>query len=157
MTGRLSLPKGLLLLAAAAVLSACSMQIPNFVGREGTGGTGFYQLRPKPPPEPVAMAIRSATTEQALYGTILRVEGLAPTWGYHSAALRPLATGPDANGYLGFQFLAVPPAGTMPVGAPQTREIAAAIFVPNISVAKLRGLQVRGSGGQVQTVPLRPR
>ncbi|MFO1144705.1 MAG: hypothetical protein U1E59_20475 [Amaricoccus sp.] len=157
MSGRLPLRKGLLLLAVAAVLPACSMQIPNFLGREGTGGDGYYQLRPKPPPEPVAMAIRSATTEQALYGTILRVDGLAPTWGYHSAALRPLSTGPDTNGYLGFQFMAMPPAGPMPVGAPQTREISAAIFVPNISVGKLRGLQVRGVGGQVQTLPLRPR
>ena len=43
----------------------------------------------------------------------------------------------------------------MPVGAPRTREIAAAIFVPNISVAKLRGFRCAGAGGQVQTVPLR--
>ncbi len=148
--------KGLTLLATAGFLAGCGGGIPDFVGREGNAGNSFYAVRGgKPEPNPVAVPMQSATTEPALYGMILRVEGLAPTWGYHTASLRPLGDGPDAAGIMSFQFLAIPPSGTEPAGAPRTREISAAIFVPDISLGKLRGLRVTGVGQQVQTLPVR--
>src|SRR4051794_35753979 len=147
--------KGLTLLAAAGLVAGCSMEVPNFVGREGTAGNSFYSLRGTQEPDPVAMPMRSATIEPALYDVILRVEGEAPTWGYHSASLRPLSDRPDAAGIMSFQFIGIPPSGTEPTGAPRTREISAAIFVPDLSLKKLRGLRVTGVGQQVQTLPIR--
>ena len=147
--------KGLTLLATAGFVAGCGGGVPNFVGREGNAGNSFYSIRGKPAPDPVAVPMRSATTEPALYGMIVRVEGLAPTWGYHTASLRPLSDGPDAAGIMSFQFMAIPPSETEPAGAPQTREISAAIFVPDISLKKLRGVRVTGVGQQVQTLPIR--
>ncbi len=141
--------KGLTLLATAGLLAGCSAQVPNFLGREGNAGNAFYSVREKPQPEAVAIPMRSATTEPALYGMILRVEGLAPTWGYHTASLRPLSNGPDEAGIMSFQFMAIPPDATLPAGAPQTREISAAIFVPDVSLKRLRGFRVTGVGQHV--------
>ena len=149
------LGKGLTLLATAGLAAGCSMEMPDFVGREGNAGNSFYSLRGEPVPDAVPVPMQSATTEPALYGMILRVEGVAPTWGYHTATLRPLSDGPDGAGIMSFQFMAVPPGGSEPAGAPRTREISAAIFVPNISLKKLRGFRVTGVGGQVQTLPIR--
>ena len=53
--------------------------MPDFIGREGNTGNAFYSVRGKPAPVAVPVPMRSATTEPALYGMILRVEGLAPT------------------------------------------------------------------------------
>jgi hypothetical protein len=147
--------KGLTLLAAAGLLAGCGGGVPDFVGREGAGANSFYSIRGKPQPVAVRVPMRSAIAEPALYGMILRVEGLAPTWGYHTASLRPLGDGPDAAGIMSFQFMAIPPDGVEPAGAPRTREISAAIFVPNISLKKLRGVRVTGVGQQVQTLPIR--
>jgi len=147
--------KGLTLLATVGLVAGCGGGVPDFMGREGNTGNAFYSVRGKPEPVAVPVPMRSATTEPALYGMILRVEGLAPTWGYHTATLRPLGDGPDAAGIMSFQFMAIPPSGSEPAGAPQTREIAAAIFVPEISLRKLRGFRVTGVGQQVQTLPIR--
>ena len=104
MTGGLPMRNGLLLLAAAGIAAGCSMEIPDFLGREGGGG-GFYSVRGEPPPEPRSVPLRQAAAEPALHGVILRVAGEAPTQGFYSAQLRPLAGGaPDAAGILSFEL-----------------------------------------------------
>jgi hypothetical protein len=144
---------GGIVLAGLVALTGCSMEIPSFLGREGTGVAG-YTLRPEPPPDPVQVPLRDARVEPALHGVILRVEGEAPSWGFHAATLRPLAGGtPDAAGIVSFELVAVPPQGPEPAGAPRSRLLTAAIFVPTLSLKDLRGFRVAG-GGAVQTLPL---
>jgi hypothetical protein len=155
MTGGGSLRNGLILLAAAAFAGGCSMEMPNFVGREG-GGDGIYRLGgPEPPPEARAVALRQTQAERALHGVILRVVGEAPTQGYYSANLRPLGGGaPDAAGILSFELVAFPPAEPQAVGPARTRVLTAGLFVPNKTLEDLRGFRVAGRG-TVQTVTLR--
>ena len=147
-----------MILAGLAVLSGCSVQMPNempaFLGREGTG-EGNFALRGEPPPEPRAVPLREVALERGLHGVILRAAGEAPSWGYYSAALRPLGNGaPDAAGVLSFELVATPPRPSEPVGAARSRQLTAAIFVPTITANKLKGFRVSGVG-EARTLPLR--
>jgi hypothetical protein len=154
MTGGGPLRDGLILLAAAALAAGCSMEMPDFLGREGAGG-GFYDVRGEAPPEPRTVALREAHAERALHGVILRVVGEGPTQGYYSATLRPLGGGaPDPAGILSFELVATPPAEPQAVGPARTRILTAGLFMPNQSLKDLRGFRVTGGGG-VQTVTLR--
>jgi hypothetical protein len=152
MVGGRVLRNGLLLLAGAGLLAACAMEMPDFLGREGAG-TGGYSLRREPPPPPQAIPLRMATAERALHGVIVRVEGQAPTWGFYGARLRPLADRPDAAGVMSFELVAVPPSVPEPAGAPRSRELSAAVFIPNLALRQVRAVRIAG-GGQVQTLPL---
>jgi hypothetical protein len=152
MTGGKFLRNGLLLLAGTGFLAACSMEMPDFLGREGTG-TGSYQLRRQPPPPPQAIPLTGATAERALHGVIIRVEGRAPTWGFYAARLRPIGGGADAAGVVSFELVANPPTTPEPAGAPRSRQMSAAIFIPTLALKNLRAVRVAG-GGQVQTLPL---
>jgi hypothetical protein len=137
-----------------SALAGCSMEIPAFLGRENAGAATFSmdeELQPDPRPVP----LRQATLERALHGVIVRVEGEAPTWGFHTATLRPLGGGaPDAAGILGFELVAIPPQAPEPVGAARSRLLTAAVFVPTLALKEVRGFRVAGAGG-VQTLPLR--
>jgi hypothetical protein len=145
---------GLLLLAGFGLLAACSMEMPSFLGREG-GGQGFYNVRGEPPPEPRAVPLREATLEPALHGMIIRVDGVAPTQGYYSAALVPLRDGsPDAAGLISFAFMAVPPSTPQAVGPARSRQLTAAVFIPTLALKDLRGFRVAGVGS-AHTLPLR--
>ncbi len=99
------------------------------------------------------MALREAAAERALFGVIVRVDGEAPSQGYYGAQLRPLA-GSTAD-TLNFELVAVPPAGAEAVGSARSRELSAAVFVPNLMLKKLRTVRVSG-GGAVRTLSLPP-
>jgi len=145
---------GLFLLVAAALAAGCSMEVPDFLGREG-GGDGFYSVRGEAPPEPRVVALRQTEAERALHGVILRVVGEAPTQGYYSARLRPLGGGaPDAAGILSFELVATPPSEPHAVGPARTRVLSAGVFMPERALKDLRGFRVAG-GGAVHTVTLR--
>jgi hypothetical protein len=145
---------GLLLLAGAWLLAGCGGGggMPDFLGREG--GDGYYSVRGEEPPQPVPVAMRSATAERALTGVIVRVEGEAPTQGYWGAALRPLGDGaPDAAGVVSFRLTAIPPAEVEAVGPARTRELSAAVFVPNRALRQTRAVRVAGLNA-AETLPL---
>lgn len=145
--------KGLMLLAGLALVAACSVEIPSFMGREG-GGQGFYNVRGEPPPEPVSLPFREATLDRALHGVIIRVDGEAPTQGYYSAALVPLNNGsPDGAGIVTFELMAVPPRTAQAIGPARSRQITAAVFLPTLALKNLRGFRVTG-GGTVSTISL---
>jgi len=132
------------------------MEMPGFLGREGNA-QGFYNTRGEELPDPVSLPIDHATAERALYGAIVRVSGVAPSAGYWGAELRPLSDGPDANGVLAFEFMAIPPAGAEFTGAPRTRIISAAVFVPTITARKVKSVRIGGTGGvQSLTLPAIP-
>jgi hypothetical protein len=143
---------GLLLLTGALLAAGCSMEMPNFVGREG--GDGFYRLGGEELPDPVPVAMRSAVAERSLTGVIVRVEGEAPTQGYWGAMLEPVGDGaPDASGAVSFRFVAIPPMSVEAVGPPRTRRLSAAVYVPNLALKNTRAVRVAGIG-TAQTLPL---
>jgi len=151
---------GILLFAGAALLAGCGggggggMEMPGFLGREGNA-QGFYSPQREEIPDPVALPVGQVTAERALYGAIVRVSGIAPAQGYWGAELRPLGDGPDANGVLAFEFMAVPPAEAEFTGVPRTRIITAAVFVPTITARKVTSVRIGGSSG-VQSLTLPP-
>jgi hypothetical protein len=139
------------LLVAGVLLAGCSMEVPPFLGREGSGA-GTYSLDEEPLPEPVPVPLRRAEAERGLHGVIVRAEGIAPTQGYWGAELRP-AAGPDAAGVLGFQLVAVPPPAPEAVGPERTRVLTAGVFLPNLALEDLSAVRVAGAAG-VRTLPL---
>lgn len=143
----------LFLLAGVATLAACSIEMPSFVGREG--GDGYYSLGgdDTAQPDPEVVTFGTVALEPALNGVILRVTATAPTWGYHSAFLRPLDGGvPDAAGIMTYELVAVPPSTPEQAGTPRSRQLSAGVFVPNLAMKKISGFRVAG-GGKVQTLP----
>jgi len=144
---------GLLLLTGAWLAAGCSMEIPDFVGREG-GGDGFYRVGGEELPDPVPVAMRSVVAERSLTGVIVRVEGEAPAQGYWGAALEPVGDGaPDASGAVSFRFTAIPPVAVEAVGPARTRQLSAAVYVPNLALKTTRAVRVAGLG-TAQTLPL---
>ena len=143
---------GLLLLTGAWLVAGCSMEIPDFVGREG--GNGFYRSGGEELPDPAPVAMRSAVAERSLTGVIVRVEGEAPAQGYWGAALEPVGGGaPDASGVVSFRFVAIPPLSVEAAGPARTRRLSAAIYVPNLALKTTRAVRVAGLGA-AQTLPL---
>ena len=144
MNGGRTMRKGLSLLAGLVLLAGCSMEVPDFLGREGNA-SGFYSVRGEPLPEPEPLALRTATLEPALHGVIVRVEGVAPTQGYYSATLVPLNEGrPDAAGIVSFRLLASPPPEPNAVGPERTRVMSAGAFLPTLALKNVRGVRVAG-------------
>lgn len=155
--------RGLFLLAGAVLVAGCGggggggMEVPGFLGREGNA-QGFFNTRGEEVPDPVPLPISQATSERALYGAIVHVSGPAPTQGYWGAQLRPLSEGPDANGVLAFEFVAIPPADPANTGAPTTRTMTAGAFIPTITARKVTRVQIHGSSGtQTLSLPALPK
>jgi hypothetical protein len=147
--------KAFLIFGLAAAVAGCSFEIPEFVGREGTGQSLYVLGGNDPLPDPVPLPLRSATLEPALHGVIVRVQAVAPSQGYYSALLVPLSGGrPDASGVVSFQLAALPPTVPGQVGPERTRLLDAAVFVPNGALKGVRGFRV-GGAGTAQTLPLR--
>ncbi|WP_424928242.1 hypothetical protein [Amaricoccus tamworthensis] len=123
------------------------MEVPSFLGREGSGDSTFSLGGPEPLPEPVAVSIASATVEPALHGVIVRVEGVAPTQGYYGASLVEYRDGePGPNGLVEMAFVALPPDVTQQPGPAQTRELRAARFYTNAELESIRGVSIQGAG-----------
>ena len=134
--------------ASMLALAGCSFEMPGFLGREGSGDAGYTLRRgPEPLPDPVPIAIQGAAGDPAPGGVILRVDGLAPAQGYHTAALIPRGVG--ANGIAELELVAIPPEAVLAVGPPQTRELQAALFLPSRQVEDLRSVQIVGSSSSV--------
>ncbi len=143
----------LLLLAGAAALAGCSFEMPSFLGRQES--QGYYSLggAEAEQPEPEVLRYDSAVVEPALYGVIVRATATAPTWGWHTAFLRPLNDGePDAAGIMTYEFVAIPPSGTEETGTVRSRKLSAGLYVPNLAMKKISGFRITG-GGRVETLP----
>jgi len=141
------------ILVAGVALAGCSVEIPGFLGRTGSGEATF-QLNAAPLPDPQPIALRSVRVEPALRGVILRAEGVAPTQGYHSAAFTATnAAEPDAAGILEFRLTAIPPATPATIGPERTRELTAAFFLPAAVARGVTGFRVAGVR-EVRTLPL---
>ncbi len=157
MNGGVRMRNGLLLLAAAALVAGCGGGVPGFLGREGNAAD-TYNPRGEPAPEAALVPFRTAVAERGLYGVIVRVTGEAPGWNYWGAQLRPVGKGTPEAGVLAFDFVAYPPPepATMQ-GAPQTRILTAAVFIPNVTARKVKSVRLTGAGSaQTLAMPTIP-
>jgi hypothetical protein len=140
-----------LIFLAGTALAGCSMQMPGFLGRGGTG-SGTYTLGGEERPDPQPVALRAARVEPALRGIIVRADGVAPTQGYHSAEFVALGGAePDASGIMSFELTAIPPETPQAIGPANTRGLSAAFFLPSRLARDVRGFRISGAG-QVQTL-----
>lgn len=148
-----SYTRRLLVAASLLALAGCGGGVPDFLGR--SGGGDVYTVRGEDQPDPVPMAMRSLEVEPALNGTILRVDLVAPTQGYHSARLIAQGSGrPDPDGTVGFVLTAVPPKDVEATGPERTRTLRAAVFVPNRAKRQVKSVRILDAGG-VRTVSIR--
>ena len=141
-------------LAALMVLSACatvrdsSLNPVNWFGRS----TDEPTLMPAGgwPSEVDNRALVDQVTELSVHpvsgGAMVRAVGLPPTQGWWDVELRPVGGELRAvDGVLRLEFVAAEPRRTRPQGTPVSREVAAALFIPNARLDGMRQITVGGS------------
>lgn len=131
--------------------------MPNMFGREGSGSGSSYSLSGNADalPDPIPVPLTTLTVEPALNGTIIRVNSVAATQGYHSARLVSQGNGePDDTGTIGFVLTAIPPMDAEAIGPARTRTLHAAVFVPNLAKRQVKSVRILDATG-VRTIPLR--
>lgn len=134
--------------------------MPEFLGREGSGGD-TYGIEPEEWPDAVRVQMTSSRIDPALRGIIVRVEGIAPSPGYHSARLASIAPTPAEDteedrattGFIELEFLAFPPIETAPAGPTSGRVLNAALFLPTRYLEDASAIRIQ-SAGTVTTLPL---
>ena len=88
-------------------------------------------------------------------GAMVRAVGLPPTQGWWDVELRPEGDEMRAEGgVLRLEFVAAGPRRERPAGTPVSREVAAALFVPNSRLEDVRQVTVTGQRN-VRTVSRR--
>jgi len=92
---------------------------------------------------PIVRNVQQVRIDPAPGGAIVTAVGLPDTQGYWSAELRP-ATSIRSNVLL-FDFVLIPPPSPQPAGTVQSREVTAATFVRNETLAGVSTITVRGS------------
>ena len=97
-------------------------------------------------PRPLIAEVTGVVLERTPGGVILRATGLPPTLGFWNAALVPARGNvrPDENGVLTLDFRALPPPTPQPTGAPASRQIVTAFFLPPQTLRDVRVITVRG-------------
>lgn len=77
-------------------------------------------------------------------GVILFAVGLPPTQGWWDAGLIADNDGAAVDGTLSYAFVVMPPFGPARTGAPATREVTVARFIPEARLTDVRQITVRG-------------
>ena len=78
-------------------------------------------------------------------GAILRATGLPPTQGWWDAELRPENDERPEGGVLTYTFVVAEPRDAQPQGAPVSREVTAARFLPDARLDGVREIRVIGA------------
>lgn len=95
---------------------------------------------------PLVSQITSLEIERTPGGAIVRSTALPPTQGWFAAELVPVSSGgAPVDGVLSYAFRAVPPETPVRQSTPQSRELTAGTFIPNIVLNQVRVIQVTGS------------
>ena len=102
-------------------------------------------------PRPVAREITALGVERTADGAIVRASALPPTQGWWAAELVAENDGQPVDGVMNYTFRLAPPLAPTPSGTPQSRELTAAAFIPNIRLDEVRQVVVRGSENQRST------
>ena len=141
-----------LILAGLVFLAGCAVEVPGFLGREGSG-EGTFRLGgedPLPDPVPVPMRARRGRARAARRDPPGRGRRADPGLLRRRAARRRRVRTPPASS--ASSSPAGPPALAEAVGPERTRQLTAAVFLPNLALEDLRGVRVAG-GGAVRTLP----
>lgn len=79
-------------------------------------------------------------------GAIIRASGLPPTQGWWNTDLVAENGGVPVDGVLTFRFVIAKPLEPTPVSTPQSRELTAATYVPDIKLEGVSQIVVLGAG-----------
>ena len=95
---------------------------------------------------PLVSQITSLVVERTPEGAVVRATALPTSQGWFAAELvSATQDGEPVEGVLSYAFRAVPPPTPQPQSTPQSRELSAAVFIPNIVLERVRVIQVTGS------------
>ncbi len=95
---------------------------------------------------PLIDTITNLTVERIPGGAIVRATGLPRSQGWQTADLvSEDSEGEPVDGVLGFTFRAIPPEETTRASTVQSREIVAAVYVSDITLARVREIRVTGA------------
>ena len=100
---------------------------------------------------PLIAQVTEVQLDKTLGGAILRVVGIAPTQGFFGAELVPLFAERPVNGELVYFFRVEAPEQPMPQGAPRSRQISVARFIPDGVLSSARQVVVRGQLNQMRS------
>jgi hypothetical protein len=100
------------------------------------------------PARPVARVTR-LEIGRARNGFVLAAVGVSEGAGWRSPRLEPVFDGPGPDGYLVFDFLAIPPNDMLAAPEPARTLRADALIAPDVLQRSL-GVRVRGSGEAVE-------
>ncbi len=95
-------------------------------------------------PRPVVDQVIQLSVDEAPGGAVVRAVGLPATQGHWAAALVPEAR-QTLPGVLTFTFRIVPPASATRISTQQSREVVAATFLSDQSLAGVREIRVLGA------------
>lgn len=136
-----------LLVSACASVRQSRVNPMNWFGASQTvtiaPGDGFATATPDP--RPTAEQITQMSVERMPGGAILRAAALPPTQGWWAADLVPEFDGQPVDGVLVYRFALLPPEGATRVSTPQSRELTAAVFIPDARLSQARQIIVRGA------------
>ncbi len=97
-------------------------------------------------PRPLVADITSLVVERTPGGAIVRATALPGTQGWFAPELvSATRDGDPVDGVLSFAFRAAPPDGAPRVSTVRSRELAAAVFVTDLTLANVRIIQVTGA------------
>ena len=95
---------------------------------------------------PLVTLITSLEVDRTPGGAIVRATALPDSQGWFAPELvSATRTGDPVEGVLSYGFRAVPPKTPVRQSTPQSRELSAAVFVPNAVLDRVRVIQVTGT------------
>ncbi len=109
-------------------------------------------------PRPLVDRIAAVHVDKTPEGIIVTATALPPTQGYWSAELVPTARTYDdkpaaENGVMTLDYRIMPPRTGQPVGSKKSREITAAFFLSNQTLASVKKIVVNASQNQLSARP----
>lgn len=104
-----------------------------------------FQIVEVSDPRPLVPQITSLTIDRTPGGAIVRVTGLPPTQGWYDVSLVRETDGEPVEGVLSYSLRAFPPDTPTRVSTTQSRELTAARFISEITLAQVSVIQVTGS------------
>jgi hypothetical protein len=144
---------GLAVLVALLALSACQSRLNpvNWFGNSREAPSlaprGGYETETDP--RPLVEQVTAMQVERVPGGAVVRATGLPPTQGFWAADLVPQTADYEGrpvpeNGVATLEFRIVPPIAPQRSGPAQSREVTAAFFLSDQSLAGIRSIVVQG-------------
>ncbi len=95
---------------------------------------------------PLVSVITGLVIERTPGGAIVRATALPGSQGWFAPELVPTTSdGDPVEGVLSYAFRAVPPEVPTRQSTPQSRELSAAVFIPNLVLERVRSIRVTGA------------